>query len=101
MSCISGQINRLTSQVLDLRAHKSCGQGSMDLVRFARTRKIENGRSSELHIKIQSYSSGGSGQRTSDQGSWLVVHREWEKEPRKLGQVNSSEISEVFQARDQ
>ena len=32
---------------------------------------------------------------------WLVVPREWEKEPGSLGQLNFSDLSQPLQARDQ
>ena len=50
MSCISSQMNSLTGQGLGLRNANHVFQGSVDRVRFARTRKIEVGKSSEIHF---------------------------------------------------
>ena len=50
MSCISSQMNSLTGQVLGPGSTNRVFQGSMNLVRFARTRKVELGRSSEAHF---------------------------------------------------
>ena len=76
MSCISSQMNSLTVQGLGSRSTNRVFQGSMDRARFAWTRKIELGRSSELHFQTQEPGSGSLGQRSSDQGSlvgWLYL----------------------------
>ena len=50
MSCISSQMNSRTFQGFGPRSPYHAFRGSMDQARFVVTRKIELGRSSEVHL---------------------------------------------------
>ena len=100
MSRISIQMNSLTSQGLGPRIAYRVVRDSMNQVRFTGTRKIELGRSSEVHFQTQESAAQVAWGSEAQIRIWLDVSREWEKGSGNSGQMNSSDLSELLQARE-
>ena len=95
-------MNSLTGQDFEPMNQNRVVRGSMDQVRFAGT----IGRSNLVDLVKYTSRLRNPAQvlkpekLRSEEFSWLVVSRELEKGPGRFGQVNSSDLSELFKGRD-
>ena len=99
MSCIWSQMNSLPGQSFKSINQNCVNLGSMDQVRFAGT----IGRLDLLDLvkytsRFRNPAQVARLEKLTGELSWLVVSRELEKGPGRLGQVNSSYLSEPMRS---